>query len=368
MTVSSTLPSALSAARLCSGRRLLANVRRNWANAVLTALLIGAVVPVAAMLLDWAVVQAVWTAPPGDSTACRAAQGHGACWAMIGEKYRFVLFATYPYDEQYRAALSCGLVILLCIVSAIRRFWTRSLVLLWSVGLAAVAVLMWGGVLGLPYVGQQAWGGLPVTLLLSVCGIATALPIGILLALARQAHDLPVIRALSIGYIELIRGVPLVSLLFMASFLFPLFMPAGVSVDKLLRAQAAFTLFAAAYMAEVVRGGLQGIAAGQLEAAAALGLGYWRAHFLVVLPQALRSVIPALVNTAITMLKNTSLVLIIGLFDLLSAGKAAIVDPVWQAFGLEMLVAVSLVYFAMCFAMSRYSQRLEARLRRDGRP
>lgn len=363
MTASSGLPCAPPAlAGLRPWRWLRANLLGSRRSALLTALLAAAVVVLCAKLVDWAIIEAVWVAPPGDSAACRAVRGEGACWAMIAEKHRFILFATYPYDEQWRAAASCGIIVALYVVSAIRRFWTRHLVLYWIGGLTAVAVLMWGGVVGLPFVGQESWGGLPVTLLLATIGIATALPIGVLLALGRQAHGLPVIRTLSVAYIELIRGVPLVSLLFMASFLFPLFLPAGVSVDKFLRAQVAFTMFAAAYMAEVVRGGLQGIPRGQVEAAAALGLGYWRTQGLVVLPQALRSVIPALVNTAIAMLKNTSLVLIIGLFDLLTAGKAAIVDPMWQAFGLEMFVAVSLVYFVICFALSKYSQRLEARL------
>jgi general L-amino acid transport system permease protein len=339
-----------------------ANLFGNWTNAVLTVLLAYVAITLSVKLLNWAVLNAVWMAPPGDSTPCRAIRGKGACWALIGEKHRFMLFATYPYDAQWRPALACVIIVALYIISAIRRFRTSRLILYWIAGLAAIALLMWGGTLGLAFVSQELWGGLPVTLLLTTFGIATALPIGILLALGRQAESLPVIRALSIGYIELIRGVPLVSLLFMASFLFPLFMPPGLSVDKLVRAQIAFTMFAAAYLAEVVRGGLQGVDRGQFEAADALGLGYWRVHWLIVLPQALRNVIPALVNTSISMLKNTSLVLIIGLFDLLSAGKATIVDPLWQSFGIEMFVAISLVYFVICFSMSKYSQHLEASL------
>jgi len=343
------------------------NLFGNWTNAILTVLLAYATITLSVKLLNWAVLNAVWMAPPGDSSACRAMR-QGACWALIGEKHRFMLFATYPYDEQWRPALSCAIIVGLYIVSAIRRFWTGRLILSWIAGLAAIALLMWAGTLGLAFVSQELWGGLPVTLLLATFGIATALPIGILLALGRQAESLPVIRGLSIGYIELIRGVPLVSLLFMASFLLPLFMPAGMSVDKLVRAQVAFTMFAAAYLAEVVRGGLQGVDRGQYEAADALGLGYWRAHWLIVLPQALRSVIPALVNTSIAMLKNTSLVLVIGLFDLLSAAKATIADPLWQSFGIEMFVAISLVYFVICFSLSKYSQHLEASLHRGTHP
>jgi general L-amino acid transport system permease protein len=338
------------------------NLCASWPSAILTLIVASVAVTVAAKLLDWAVFNAVWTAPPGDSAACRAMQGRGACWAFIGEKHRFMLFATYPYDEHWRPAFACAILIALYVLSAISRLRTRTLAACWAVGIAAIATLMWGGVLGLGYVSQERWGGLPVTLLLATVGVVSALPIGVLLALGRRAEGLPVIRAVCTGYIELIRGVPLVSLLFMATFLFPLLVPAGVSVDKLLRAQIAFTMFAAAYLAEVVRGGLQGVPRGQVESAYALGLGYWATQRLVILPQALRNVIPALVNTAIAMLKNTSLVLIIGLFDLLFASKATLVDPVWQAFALEMFIAVSLVYFLFCFSMSRYSLRIERRL------
>jgi general L-amino acid transport system permease protein len=341
---------------------LRTNLFANWTNAILTVLLAYAVWLLATKFLGWAVFNAVWSSPPGDSSVCRAMRGQGACWALIGEKHRFMLFATYPYDEHWRPALSCLIMIALYVISAIRRFWTRALLLYWVAGLVVSATLMWGGIFGLPYVSQQLWGGLPVTLLLATFGIASALPLGIILALGRQTHGLPVIRALCIGYIEVIRGVPLVSLLFMASFLLPLFMPGGISVDKLLRAQIAFTMFASAYLAEVVRGGLQGVQRGQYDAADALGLGYWTSHWFIILPQALRSVIPSLVNTSISMFKSTSLVLIIGLFDLLNAGKATIVDPLWQAFGLEMFIAISLVYFVFCFSMSKYSQHIEARL------
>jgi general L-amino acid transport system permease protein len=341
------------------------NLFVNFTNTALTLVLAFVVLVLAAKLFNWGLFNAVFVTPSGDSSACRAAQGSGACWALIREKYRFILFATFPYDAQWRPAVACGVILLLSVLSAFPRFWTRWLFVCWALGVAAVATLMRGGILGLSSVGPELWGGLPVTLLLSVLGLAAAFPLGVLLALGRQADGLPLIRALSIGYIEVIRAVPLVSLLFMASFLLPIFLPAGVSVDKLLRAEVAFTAFAAAYLAEVVRAGLQGLSRGQYDAADALGLGYWRAHALIILPQALRSVIPALVNTSIAMLKNTSLVLIIGVFDLLSAGKAAIVDPKWQAFGIEMFIAVSLVYFAICFSMSRYSQWLEARWSRE---
>jgi general L-amino acid transport system permease protein len=172
------------------------------------------------------------------------------------------------------------------------------------------------------------------------------------------------VRLLCVLYVELIRGVPLISLLFMASVMFPLFMPAGVNIDKLLRAQIAIILFAGAYLAEVVRGGLQALPRGQSEAAEALGLTYWQRTGLIVLPQALRLVIPPLVNTFIGFFKDTSLVLIIGLFDLLTAGKVALSDPPWQSFSTEVYIVLAIIYIAFCYAMSRYSRGLERDLNR----
>jgi general L-amino acid transport system permease protein len=222
---------------------------------------------------------------------------------------------------------------------------------------------MWGGVLGLPYVENERWGGLMLTLLLATFGIAFAFPISILLALGRRS-GLPAVRALSVLWIELVRGVPLISLLFMASVLLPLFLPEGVSIDKLLRALIAMIVFAAAYLAEVVRGGLQAVPHGQEEAADALGLSYWRKTLLVILPQALRVAIPPLVNTFIAFFKDTSLVVIIGLFDLLTSIKVALTEPAWSGFGVEAYLFASLVYFVFCVAMSRYSQNLERDLER----
>jgi general L-amino acid transport system permease protein len=217
---------------------------------------------------------------------------------------------------------------------------------------------MWGGVLGLPYVENERWGGLILTLLLTTIGLALAFPLSIFLALGRRSQ-LPVIRALSVAYVELIRGVPLISLLFMASVMLPLFLPGGMTIDKLARAQIALILFAAAYLAEVVRGGLQAIPKAQYEMADALGLSYWQKTRYVVLPQALRIAVPPLVNTFIGFFKDTSLVLIIGLFDLLTTIKVALTEPAWSGFGVEAYLFAALVYFIFCFAMSRYSRRFE---------
>jgi len=314
--------------------------------------------------IGWAFLHAVWTVPHDpegrpETGICRAAAGIGACWAVVREKYRFILFGFYPYDQQWRPALSVVLFIALYVVSAMRRFWRRELVLVWSGVLAAILVLMRGGVLGLPRVPDEQWGGLPITLILATFGLACAFPLAVATALGRRSQSMPAVRLLCVTYVELIRGVPLISLLFMASVMFPLFLPPGVDVDKLLRAQIAIILFAGAYLAEVVRAGLQSLPRGQYEAADALGLSWWQKTRLVVLPQALRRVIPALVNTFIGFFKDTSLVLIIGIYDLMTTGRTAILEPAWQGFGNEIYLLLAVTYFAFCFAMSRYSRGLE---------
>jgi general L-amino acid transport system permease protein len=210
----------------------------------------------------------------------------------------------------------------------------------------------------LSYVETGLWGGLPVTLILATYGLVFAFPYGVLLALGRRSQ-LPLIKGLCVGFIELIRGVPLISLLIMASVMLPLFLPSGVTIDKFLRAQVAVILFAGAYIAEIIRGGLQSLPKGQFEAADAMGLNYVQKTLLIILPQALRVVIPPLINTFIGFFKDTSLVAVIGLFDLLGAGKAVIVDPQWVGFGVEVYLFVAAVYFTFCYAVSRYSRHLE---------
>jgi general L-amino acid transport system permease protein len=303
--------------------------------------------------VHWAFLDAVWQPDP---KACREA--HGACWGFVAEKYRFILFGTYPYEQHWRPALSILILLALYVFSAIRRFWSGWLALPWLAGLACIGVLMWGGVLGLPYVENELWGGLILTLILATFGIAFAFPLSILLALGRRSN-MPAVQGLCVAYIELIRGVPLISVLFMASIMLPLFLPAGVSIDKLLRAQIALILFAAAYLAEVVRGGLQAIPKAQYEMADALGLNFFQKTWYVILPQALRIAVPPLVNTFIGLFKDTSLVVIIGLFDLLATIKVSLNEPAWSGFGVEAYLFAALVYFVFCFAMSLYSRKLE---------
>lgn len=343
-----------------------ANLLNGVFNSMITLLLAYLLVRYAISFVDWAFVNAIWQVPNdrfgrADTSSCRDIKGIGACWAVITEKHRFILFGTYPYEEHWRPAIVCVLFIALYIVSAMRRFWRKELVLVWAVTLTAIGLLMWGGVFGLSYVPQERWGGLPITLILATFGLAFAFPLAIMVALGRRSR-LPAIKALCVVYVELIRGVPLISLLFMASVMFPLFLPEGLNIDKLLRAQVAIILFAGAYLAEVVRAGLQSLPKGQYEAAEALGLSYWQKTGFIILPQALRLVIPPLVNTFIGFFKDTSLVLIIGIFDLLTAAKTAIIEPQWQGFAVEVYVTVGLLYFIFCFAMSKYSAGLEAEL------
>lgn len=339
-----------------------ANLFSSWINTAVSLALAYLVLRAAIGFIDWAFINAIWSVPFSGTTAqtaaCREIRGTGACWAVIHEKHRFILFGTYPYEQHWRPLLVCALFIGLYIISAMRRFWSWVLIPIWVVTLTVIGVLMWGGVLGLSYVPQERWGGLPITLILSTFGLAFAFPLAILVALGRRSK-LPAIKMLCVLYVELVRGVPLISLLFMASVMFPLFLPEGMNIDKLLRAQVAITLFAGAYLAEVVRAGLQTLPRGQYEAAEALGLSYWQKTGLIILPQALRLVIPPLVNTFIGFFKDTSLVLIIGIFDLLTAGKTAIVEPAWQGFGIEVYVFVGAIYLVFCFAMSKYSQDLE---------
>jgi general L-amino acid transport system permease protein len=340
-----------------------AKLFNSWINSAVTLLFAYLIIKAIIAIISWGLINAVWEVPGTNTQECRAVTGIGACWALINEKFRFIMFGTYPYDEHWRPAVVIVIFLALYGVSAMRRFWNSNLIWIWLAGLTAIGILMWGGVFGMRFVEQERWGGLPITLILATFGIALAFPLSILLALGRRSH-MPAVKVICVTYIELIRGVPLISLLFMASVMFPLFLPEGLTIDKLLRAQVAIILFAAAYLAEVVRGGLQAIPKGQYEAADSLGLTFWKKTGFIILPQALRLVIPPLVNTFIGLFKDTSLVLIIGIFDLLNSAKTAVNEPAWRGFGLEAYVFVAIIYFLFCFAMSKYSQDLEAELSR----
>ena len=309
-------------------------------------------------LLDWAVLKASFRP---DAELCRAHR-EGACWGVVAEKWRPILFGRYPFADQWRPAVAVSLLAGLTILSAWPGSWRRWLLPVWIAVLAAFVVLMRGAVLGLDYVPTNRWGGLPLTIGLAVVSLALAFPLSLLLALGRRS-SWPAVRTLCTTYIELIRGVPLISVLFMASFLLPLLWPAGWQPDVLVRVLAGLSLFVAAYVAEIVRGGLQAVPRGQTDAAMALGFGRWAVQRDIVLPQALRIVVPALMGAVIGTLKDTSLVTIVGLFELTGAlGLALGGDPVWRPFYLEGYLFLALVYWVLCFGLSRYSGWLEKRL------
>lgn len=338
-------------------RRDLAGTRGNLA---ITLALLGLAAWIVPPLWRWAVSEAVWS---GDSARCAAAAG--ACWAFIGEKLNFILFGFYPPHLQWRALLALLLMAALVAATAWPRFWGRGLVALWAASVLGIPMLLLGWPGGEP-VPTEKWGGLPVTFLLSIGAFAAAFPLAILLALGRRSR-MGGLRLLSVIFIEVLRGVPFIAVLYAATLLFPLMLPAGSDIDKFLRAEVALTLFVAAYLAEVVRGGLQAIPVGQYEAAKSLGLSYWPSMRLVVLPQALRLVIPPLVNLAIGIFQDTTLVIIIGMFDFLNTARVSATDPNWLGFYNEAYAFAALVYFAVCFGASRYSLWLERRFARGGR-
>lgn len=309
----------------------------------------------------WAVTNATWN---GNAEACRTAGG--ACWAFVREKFWFSIFGLYPYEERWRPATMIVILVAMVLFSTIRRFWGRWLLLGWAIAAPAMWLLMQGGVFGLSFVQTRQWGGLTITGIIAVYGLALGYPLAIMLALGRRS-ELKLVRWFSTAIIECVRGVPLISLLFMAAIMLPLFMPQGVTIDRLMRVLVAYTLFTAAYMAEVVRGGLQAMPRGQYEAADAIGLSFWQKMRLIILPQALTITIPSQVNTFIGLFKDTTLVVVIGVFDFFTTLRAALGDPNWLGFPTEAYVFAALVYFVLCFAMSRYSQSLEKSLRPETR-
>ncbi|MBP9904913.1 MAG: amino acid ABC transporter permease [Rhodoferax sp.] len=338
-----------------------ANLLGDW-KTTLSTLLIGAIllwyVP---QILNWALFSASWR-PNYD--ACRV-DGVGACWGVVAEKYRLIIFGRYPFEEQWRPLVATLLLTSLLVASCVRMFWKPWLPLLWLGVLAIFFVLMYGKILGLTQVDTDRWGGLPLTILLASLSLVLCFPIALLVALGRRSK-LPAIRSFCTIYVELIRGVPLISVLFMASFMFPLFMPQGTQIDVLLRVLVGITLFAAAYMAEVIRGGLQAIPKGQVEAAATLGLSYWQTQRMIVLPQALAMVVPGIMNNFISTFKDTSLVTIVSLYELTGAMKLALnSDANWRPFIMEGYFFIALIYFVFCFSMSRYSHWVEKQVNKS---
>ncbi|MDX8433384.1 MULTISPECIES: amino acid ABC transporter permease [Mesorhizobium] len=358
-----------------SERGLYAWVRKNLiatpGDTILTILGILIVAWILPQVINWALLNAQWTGP--DRTVCATvAQGgiqpdgwSGACWAFVNAKFGQFMFGRYPIEERWRPILVAILFVALLVPMLIPRVPRKGLnaILLFLVLPIVSFFLLLGGVFGLPPVETSLWGGLLVTLSLSFVGIAVSLPLGTVLALGRRSK-MPIIKMLCVIFIETVRGIPLITVLFFVSVMLPLFLPEGVTFDKFLRALIGVSLFAAAYMAEVVRGGLQAIPKGQYEGADSLGLGYWQKMGLIVLPQALKLVIPGIVNTFIGMFKDTSLVLIISMFDLLGVVKQNFSDANWATpqTAKSGLVFAAFVFWLFCFGMSRYSMYTERRL------
>jgi general L-amino acid transport system permease protein len=334
-----------------------ANLFNSPFNTVLSLLILFGLVKLVPPLFKWALIDSVWLS---SGQICK--ESAGACWSVVTQNLRFILFGFYPYGEQWRPVVTIFLFTALALFSHKRRYWNKTLLYVWIAGIVVMGIIMRGGIFGLSGVESSNWSGIILTLMLSLFGLTAAYPLGVLLALGRRS-TLPAIKTLSVVYIELIRGVPLISLLFMSSVMFPLFLPEGVTIDKILRAQVAIIMFTAAYIAEVVRGGLQAIPKGQYEAAESLGLTYSQKMRLIVLPQALKIVIPPTVSILISAFKDTSLVIIIGLFDLMKTTKVALSNPEWMGFSTEAYIFIALLYFGGCFSMSNFSRSLEKELK-----
>lgn len=338
-------------------RRNLFSSKANTALTLVVLAFLGLVLP---PLIEWMVANATIS---GDSKA--ACTGDGACWTFIRLRLPLFLYGHYPASEIWRVVLVA--VLLATFTTPVLRDGTKRrglwLLLLLTVFPLLAGLLLFGGVLGLPYVDTTDWGGLMLDVVVAFVVVAGSLPLGILLALGRRSQ-LPIVRALSIGYIEFWRSIPLLAVLVISALMIPLFLPEGVHIDRLVRALAGLVLFNAAYMAETVRGGLQGVEVGQEEAAYSVGLGWWQVEVFIVLPQALRYVMPGIVNNVVDLFKDTTLVTIIGIFDILGAVNQAVKDPAWLGLRYEGYVFTMIIFFACCFAISSYARSMERRLNR----
>jgi general L-amino acid transport system permease protein len=340
-----------------------ANLFGSVGDTILT--LVGATIAAAIVwpALQWSVFNATWLGQTRDTCAANTA---GACWSFVEANFGQFIYGRYPDPERWRVNTFFVLLAAGIIPMAIPSAPFKRLNLLYIFVLFPVIsyLVLIGGVLGLPVVETALWGGLFLTLVVSYVGMAMSLPLGIILALGRRSK-MPVVQYVCVFFIEVCRGVPLITVLFMAGILLPLFLPTGVNFDKLLRALLGLSLFAAAYMAEVIRGGLQAIPKGQYEGAKSLGLGYWTMMRLIILPQAITIVIPGIVNTFIGLFKDTSLVYIISIFELLYTVRNSFTDPTWATSTTPAsgLVFAALVFWIFCFGMSRYSKFTEDRLR-----
>ena len=334
------------------------NINSNNFNAFLTLLTVFIIIKSIPPLLNWFVLDANFLGNSKDDCT-----GDGACWVFIKVWFNRFMYGLYPDAEQWR--INTAFLILFTIVgisffvsSKLKKYFILFLVFIYPfLGIELIS----GGSFGLKYVETAAWGGLSLTFIISAFAILFCFPIGVFLALGRRS-SLPAIRYVSIGFIELWRGVPLITVLFMSAVMFPMFLPDGTFIDKLIRVLIAITLFEAAYMAEVVRGGLQALPKGQYEAARSLGMGYWKMNLLIILPQALKLVIPGIANTLLALVKDTPLIFVVGLMELAGMIGLAKTNPKWLGMAMEGYVFAGLVFWVICYAMSRYSQNLEKKL------
>ncbi len=345
-----------------SGNKLLDKINTNFNsnnfNAILTLLILFALIKFIPPLLNWFFFDANFL---GDTK--EDCSGSGACWVFIKVWLGRFVYGMYPDSEQWR--INTAFIMLFLLVGAsffvpakIKKYFILFLLFIYPIiGLKLIS----GGDFGLKYIETGAWGGLSLTFIVSAFALILCFPIGMFLALGRRS-DLPAVRYSSIGFIELWRGVPLITVLFMSAVMFPMFLPDGTYVDKLIRVLIAITLFEAAYMAEVIRGGLQALPKGQYEAAKSLGMGYWKMHFLIILPQALKLVIPGIANTFLALVKDTPLIFVVGLLELAGMVNLAKTNPKWLGMAMEGYVFAGLVFWIICYVMSRYSQNLEKKL------
>ncbi len=345
-----------------SGNKLLDKINTNFNssffNATLSLLVTFALIKFIPPLLNWFIFDADFLGNSKDD--CTSG---GACWVFVKVWMNRFVYGMYPDAEQWR--INSAFFILFAIVGASifvpQKFKKFLIIFLLFIYPIIGFKLISGGDFGLEYVETGAWGGLSLTFIVSAFALILCFPIGMLLALGRRSA-LPAIKYSSIGFIELWRGVPLITVLFMSAVMFPMFLPDGTYVDKLIRVLIAITLFEAAYMAEVIRGGLQALPKGQYEAAKSLGMGYWRMHFFIILPQALKLVIPGIANTFLALVKDTPLIFVVGLLELAGMVNLAKTNPKWLGMAMEGYVFAGLVFWIICYAMSRYSQNLEKKL------
>ena len=337
------------------------NINSNWFNAILTLLIIFVLIKNIPPLLNWLFIDADFI-----GTSKEECFREGACWVFINVWFKRLMYGLYPNSEIWRINLSFLMLIGLVISAFFVPVKIKKYIIIFLLFIFPfIAInLISGGNFGLEWVETAAWGGLSLTFIISIFALLFCFPVGMFLALGRRSSA-PVIRYSSIGFIEFWRGVPLITVLFMASVMMPMFLPDGTYMDKLVRVIIAITLFEAAYMAEVIRGGLQALPRGQYDAGKSLGMGYWRMHLLVILPQALKLVIPGIANTFLALVKDTPLILVVGLLELVGMIDMAKSNPDWLGFATEGYIFAGVVFWIICFNMSRYSQRLEKRYKTD---